>query len=49
MNEQLSFGATGNITPCPYREECSTYKIGCQGNSKWCQDGPFKKEKTDAN
>lgn len=38
-NEQLSFMPNGNIAPCPYREECRTYKVGCQGISYWCKRG----------
>lgn len=49
MNEQLSFGFNGNIQPCPYREECRTYKIGCQGISYWCnnKDGMKREEVAD--
>ena len=39
MSEQLSFMPNGNIAPCPYREGCSTYKVGCQGISYWCKHG----------
>ena len=35
--EQLGFVENGNISPCPYREECSTYKVGCGGFSYWCK------------
>ena len=35
--EQLSFAANGNITPCPYRGICMTFRIGCQGISYWCK------------
>ena len=38
MNEQLSIALNGNIMPCPYREECRTYKIGCSGESYWCNN-----------
>lgn len=39
MSEQLSFLAdNGNIMPCPYREQCQTYKIGCGGYSYWCNN-----------
>lgn len=37
MNEQLTIAPNGNITPCPYREECRTYGIGCKGISYWCE------------
>lgn len=26
----------GNISPCPYKEECTTYPVGCAGLSYWC-------------
>ena len=35
--EQLSFAPNGNISPCPYREECCTYPVGCHGESYWCK------------
>lgn len=38
MNEQLSIAYNGNIMPCPYREDCRTYKIGCNGYSYWCNN-----------
>lgn len=38
MNEQLSIALNGNIMPCPYREECRTYMIGCSGDSYWCNN-----------
>ena len=37
--EQLSFAPNGNLSPCPYRLECRTYGIGCQGVSYWCKNG----------
>ena len=37
--EQLSFAPNGNLSPCPYRLECRTYGIGCQGGSYWCKNG----------
>ena len=44
MSEQETFLApNGFIKPCPYREECSTYKVGCKGLCYWC--GRFDKEK----
>lgn len=39
MNEQLSIAPNGNITPCPYRDNCRTYNIGCKGMSYWCKNG----------
>ena len=48
MNEQLSIALNGNIMPCPYREECRTYKIGCSGESYWCNNAEgFREEKRD--
>lgn len=38
MNEQLSIAYNGNIMPCPYREDCRTYRIGCDGYSYWCNN-----------
>ena len=35
--EQLSFRGNGNIAPCPYRNQCMTYQIGCNGISYWCK------------
>ena len=46
MNEQLSFMPNGNIAPCPYREKCTTYKIGCQGISYWCKHGEEMKNES---
>ena len=48
MNEQLTFAENGNISPCPYKDKCSSYGLtieqegriipcGCQGNSYWCK------------
>ena len=34
---QMEFALNGNIKPCPYVEQCSTYKIGCNGESWWCK------------
>lgn len=39
---QLSFAQNGCIKPCPYREKCNTYKIGCGGKCYWC--GRFDKK-----
>lgn len=33
----LLFADNGNVTPCPYREGCFTYGIGCKGQSYWCK------------
>ena len=42
MDEQLAFGENGNIMPCPYREDCMTYLIGCKGISFWCKSPKIK-------
>lgn len=34
---QLSLAPNGNITPCPYKEECINCPSGCQGISYWCK------------
>lgn len=37
MEEQIScIAKNGCIMPCPYRDRCPTYKIGCQGGCYWC-------------
>ena len=42
MSEQLSFlGENGNIKPCPFRESCRTFKIGCQGQTYWCNNAEY--------
>lgn len=41
--EQLTFADNGNIKPCPYRNECLTYPMGCRGLSYWC--GRYEEEK----
>lgn len=37
MTEQISFKENGNLAPCPHRQDCQTYKVGCQGISYWCK------------
>lgn len=37
MNGQLSLAPNGNITPCPWADECINYPIGCRGESYWCK------------
>lgn len=37
MVKQLSFAANGNITPCPWADECINYPAGCRGHSYWCK------------
>lgn len=39
------FKPNGNISPCPYTEECSTYGVGCKGESWWCNQKGIKIEK----
>lgn len=34
---QMTFAENGNIKPCPFTDNCMTYKIGCQGESWWCK------------
>ena len=38
----LALAENGNVMPCPHREKCNTYKIGCYGISYWC--GRYGKE-----
>lgn len=44
INGQLSFMQNGNISPCPYKDKCSTYNVGCKGISYWCKRFDKKKE-----
>ncbi|MBO7733222.1 MAG: hypothetical protein J6S67_11730 [Methanobrevibacter sp.] len=37
--EQYEWAENGNIRPCPYKDNCRTYMIGCDGQSYWCNNG----------
>lgn len=41
--EQLGFIQNGCISPCPHRDKCNTYNVGCKGGCYWC--GMFDKKK----
>lgn len=32
----LAIAENGNVMPCPHKEKCQTYKVGCFGISYWC-------------
>ena len=38
----LGITENGNVMPCPHKEKCMTYKVGCFGLSYWC--GRYGKE-----
>jgi len=38
----LGIAENGNVMPCPHKEKCMTYKVGCFGISYWC--GRYGKE-----
>lgn len=38
----LAIAENGNVMPCPHKEKCMTYKVGCFGISYWC--GMYGKE-----
>lgn len=40
----LALAENGNVMPCPHKEKCMTYKVGCFGISYWC--GRYGKEQT---
>ena len=43
----LGIAENGNVMPCPYRQKCRTYQIGCFGISHWCgKEGIGNGEKT---
>ena len=33
---QVTFCYNGNISPCPYTDDCLNYPRGCEGFSYWC-------------
>lgn len=37
MTSQISFAPNGNISPCPYKEDCINHPAGCGGESYWCE------------
>lgn len=41
--EQLRIVENGYIAPCPYRNDCTAYRVGCGGRCYWC--GMFDKKK----
>lgn len=43
--EQLGFAPNGFIAPCPYKDKCHTYNVGCKGGCYWC--GMFDKKKNE--
>jgi hypothetical protein len=38
----LGIAENGNVMPCPYRQKCRTYQIGCFGISHWCGKEGFR-------
>ena len=40
----LAIAENGNMMPCPNKERCQTYNVGCYGISYWC--GRHGKEQT---
>lgn len=32
----LALAKNGNVMPCPHKDKCMTYKVGCFGISYWC-------------
>lgn len=32
----LGIAENGNVMPCPHKDKCMTYKVGCFGISYWC-------------
>ena len=43
--KQISFVGNGNISPCPWTDECLNYSYGCQGHSYWCQRFDSKEDR----
>lgn len=41
--EQLEFVPNGNISPCPYKDDCLNYPSGCKGISHWCNRIPERR------
>ena len=39
------FKPNGNVSPCPYTKDCSTFGVGCKGESWWCKQKGIKYEK----